>query len=125
VMVFQSVSLQIKTLQNEPNIYDLPIAPAFGIFSTPVQDSSEPHGNSAIFRLKKGVYNSMNGKTTDLLVICKYNPNPKGRYSNVAKATHRQIVFSVAENSKSQLCDGTEPVKKKRKRDEELVKIAE
>ncbi|CAG8817831.1 7600_t:CDS:2, partial [Dentiscutata erythropus] len=33
--------------------------------------------------------NFMNGKTTDLSVICKYNPNPKGRHSNVAEATHR------------------------------------
>ncbi|CAG8722066.1 1972_t:CDS:2, partial [Ambispora leptoticha] len=149
VTISQSVSLQIKTLQNEPTIYDLPIAPAFGIFSAPVQDPSEPHGDSAIFRLKKGVYNSMNGKTTDLSVICKYNPNPKGHHSNVAEATHRRTIFSVAgelifveksvfvlceaiewnyyvmrENSKSQSCDETEHVKKKRKRDEELAKIA-
>ncbi|CAG8835819.1 34718_t:CDS:1, partial [Racocetra persica] len=91
--ISQSVSLQIK-IQNEPTIYDLPIAPAFRIFSAPVQDPSEPHGDSAIFRLKKGVYNSMNGKTTDLSVICKYNP--KGRHSNVAEATHHQTIFSVA-----------------------------
>ncbi|CAG8773858.1 10365_t:CDS:2, partial [Dentiscutata erythropus] len=134
VTVSQSVSLQIKTLQNEPNIYDLPIAPTFRIFSAPVQNPSKPHGDSAIFCLKKGVYNSMNGKTTDLSVICKYNPNPKGCHSNVAEATHCQTVISVAgelifveksifvlceaiewnyyvmrENSKLQLCDGTEP----------------
>ncbi|CAG8609417.1 19805_t:CDS:2, partial [Dentiscutata erythropus] len=118
------VPLQIKTLQNEPTIYNLLIAPAFRIFSVPVQDPSEPHSDSAIFRLKKGVYNSINRKTTDLSVICKYNPNPKGHHSNVAEATYCQTIFSVAENSKSQLCDETEHVKKKRKRDEELVKIA-
>ncbi|CAG8512956.1 14689_t:CDS:2, partial [Racocetra fulgida] len=94
VMISQSVTLQIQMLQNEPIIYNLPIAPAFGIFSAPVQDPSEPHGDNAIFHLKKGVYNSMNGKTTNLLVICKYNP--KGRHSNVAEATHRQTIFSVA-----------------------------
>ncbi|CAG8704229.1 3109_t:CDS:2, partial [Racocetra fulgida] len=71
--------------------------------------------------------NFMNGKTTNLLSIYKYNP--KGRHSNIAKATHRQTIISVAgelifvkksvfvlcetiewnypmqENSKSQACD--------------------
>ncbi|CAG8750426.1 17096_t:CDS:2 [Dentiscutata erythropus] len=56
---------------------------------------SEPHDDSAIFRLKKGVYNSINGKTTDLSVICKCNPNLKGRHSNVTEATHCRTIFSV------------------------------
>ncbi|CAG8653351.1 19925_t:CDS:2, partial [Racocetra persica] len=123
VTISQSVTLQIQILQNEPTIYDLPIAPAFRIFSASVQDPSEPHGDNAIFHLKKGVYNSMNRKTTNLSVICKYNP--KGHHSNVAEATHRRTIFSVAENSKSQSCDGVEHVKKRRKKDEELMKIAE
>ncbi|CAG8681380.1 10575_t:CDS:2, partial [Dentiscutata heterogama] len=96
-----------------------------------------------------GVYNSMNRKTTDLSVICKYNLNPKGRHSNVAEATYRRTIFSVADelifvekfvfvlcetiewnyylrkNSKSQSCNETEHVKKKKKRDEELAKIEE
>ncbi|CAG8663704.1 10130_t:CDS:2 [Dentiscutata erythropus] len=88
VIVSQSVSLQIKILQNEPNIYDLPIAPAFRIFSAPVQDPSEPHSDNAIFRLKKGVYNT--------------------------EATHRRTVFSVAselifvEKSVFVLCEAIE-----------------
>ncbi|CAG8784861.1 5085_t:CDS:2, partial [Dentiscutata erythropus] len=114
VTISQSVALQIKILQNEPNIYDLPIAPAFGIFSAPVQDPSEPYGDGAIFHLKKGVYNSMNGKITDLSVICKYYPDLKGRYSNVAEATHHRIIFSIAgelvfvEKSVFVLCEAIE-----------------
>ncbi|CAG8803837.1 6556_t:CDS:2, partial [Racocetra persica] len=69
VTIFQSITLQVQTLQNKPNIYDLPIVPAFRNFSAPVQDPSEPHGDNAIFHLKKGIYNSINGKTTNLSVI--------------------------------------------------------
>ncbi|CAG8601302.1 36837_t:CDS:2, partial [Racocetra persica] len=57
VTISQSVTLQIQMLQNKSTIYDMPIAPAFRIFSVPIQDPSEPHGDNTIFHLKKEVYN--------------------------------------------------------------------
>jgi len=37
------------TTGDEPTVYDLPIAPAFEIFSAPVQDSSIQDGDEAVF----------------------------------------------------------------------------
>ncbi|CAG8498003.1 21902_t:CDS:2 [Cetraspora pellucida] len=145
VTISQSVTLRIQTAQDEPNIYDLPIAPAFGIFSAPIQDPSEPYENKAIFRLKKDVYNSVNRKNTNLSVICKYDP--RGHHSSVAEASKCRSIFSVAgelvfvEKSVFVLCDAIEwnyktqenfespsnkmeHLKNKRARDEELAKIA-
>lgn len=124
----------------------MPIAPVFGIFSAPIQDPSEPHEDEAIFHLKKEVYNSVSGKTTNMSVICKYDP--RGRHSSVAEATNRRPIFSVAgelvfvKESVFVMCDSiewnyktkensespnnkTKYSKNKRARDEKLTNIVE
>ena len=59
VTVIQATSLDLKTLNEEPDIYDLPIAPLFGSFSSPCKEPAKPkdeHQN--YFILEKSVYNS-------------------------------------------------------------------
>lgn len=53
----QYVPLNISSLGDEPTIYDLPIAPAFGFFTAPIQDPAITENEQGIFCLKKDVYN--------------------------------------------------------------------
>ncbi|CAG8808068.1 734_t:CDS:1, partial [Gigaspora rosea] len=49
----QYVSLNVSSLSDESSIYDLPIAPAFGIFTDPIQNSAVIKNSQGILRLKR------------------------------------------------------------------------
>ncbi|CAG8482428.1 44930_t:CDS:2 [Gigaspora margarita] len=148
ITINQYVVLNIATLGDEPTAYDLPIAPAFGIFTAPIQDPAVSENNQGIFRLKREVYNGVTGKQSPLSVLCKYPLQT--RHNNVAEATTRRPIFSVGgelvtlQKSAFILCETIEwnyiPITNhqsnsdpnaqsnyanKRKRQEELERIAE
>ncbi len=98
VTVIQATSLDLKTLNEEPDIYDLPIAPLFGSFSSPCKEPAKPkdeHQN--YFILEKSVYNSFNGTTSKLMIPCTYmTSTSNGRHSSVVESSKAPAVFSVA-----------------------------
>ncbi|CAG8855125.1 17301_t:CDS:2, partial [Gigaspora margarita] len=56
IMINQYVPLNISSLGDKPSIYDLPITPAFGVFTTPIQDPIVIENSQEIFRLKRDNY---------------------------------------------------------------------
>ncbi|CAG8495583.1 6965_t:CDS:2 [Scutellospora calospora] len=59
VIIAQNTLLNISTIEDKPSIYDLPISSAFGIFTAPIQDLSEPERNNAVFSLKREMYKNI------------------------------------------------------------------
>lgn len=125
-------------------MYNLPVAPAFGIFTAPIQGTSISQGSQVAFQLKKNVYNGMASRQIPKSVTCRYDPDVRHLY--VRDATTQNVIFSVAgeivtletsifilgeaiewnypPNSKSQATSkGSQ--RNKRSKDEELEKIAE
>ncbi|RIB02258.1 hypothetical protein C2G38_2291960 [Gigaspora rosea] len=80
-------------LGDEPSIYDLPIAPAFGVFTAPIQDPTVIKNGQGIFRLKKDVYNGVTTNQSSLSILCKYPLH--NRQANIKEATTRHPIFSV------------------------------
>ncbi|CAG8736413.1 1259_t:CDS:2 [Dentiscutata erythropus] len=129
----QYIPLNIFSLGDEPTIYDLPIAPAFGFFSAPIQDSAITENGQGIFCLKKDVYNGVTGNQSSLSILCKYPLHT--RHNNVADATTRRPIFSVGgelnylgssnTNSTSTANNNSNNSNNKRKRHEDLERIAE
>ncbi|CAG8564662.1 9193_t:CDS:2, partial [Gigaspora rosea] len=72
-------------LGDEPSIYDLPIAPAFGVFTAPIQDPTVIKNGQGIFRLKKDVYNGVTTNQSSLSILCKYPLH--NRHANIKDAT--------------------------------------
>ncbi|CAG8801734.1 10900_t:CDS:2, partial [Racocetra fulgida] len=93
ITVNQYIPLNISALGDELMIYDLPVAPAFGIFTAPVQDPAVTENDQGIFRLKRDVYNGVTGKQSQMSILCKYPLH--NRHANVAEATTRRPIFSV------------------------------
>lgn len=75
-------------------MYDLPVSPAFGVFTAPILDPSTPDEDNAVFRLKRKAYNGVTSKPVTMPVLCKYEP--RGKHLNVAEATKKYQIFSVA-----------------------------
>ena len=70
--MLQHVPLNIMTAADQTSKYDLPISPAFALFTSPVQDAPIAKGDQAIFRLKKDVYNTITSNNLPTSVMCKY-----------------------------------------------------
>ncbi|CAG8801473.1 4801_t:CDS:2, partial [Gigaspora rosea] len=120
VTIEQNTPLKIQTLEDYLSMYDLLISLPFGIFTAPVQDPSTPEGNNAAFRLKRESYNGVTSSQVTMSVLCKYDP--KGRHANVADATKRQPIISVARNSKT---SDDKSIKDRKSRNKELEKLVE
>ncbi|CAG8449862.1 22519_t:CDS:2 [Gigaspora rosea] len=93
-MVEQNTPLNILTLGNFPTIHDLPVSPAFGVFTGHVQDTSTIESKTAAFRLRRDAYDGVTSLKVTMSILCKYEP--AGRHQNVSDATQRQPIFSVA-----------------------------
>ncbi|CAG8528395.1 6851_t:CDS:2 [Racocetra fulgida] len=93
VTINQYIPLNVCSLGDDPTIYDLPIAPAFGFFTAPIQDPAVTESGQDIFRLKREVYNGVTGNQSTLSILCKYPLH--SRHTNVADATTRRPIFSV------------------------------
>ncbi|CAG8574270.1 4920_t:CDS:2 [Dentiscutata erythropus] len=65
----QHTPLQIQTIDKFPTMYNLPVLPVFGIFTAQVQEPSTQDRD--------------------------YDPNLKGRHTNIAEATKKLLIFSV------------------------------
>lgn len=76
------------------SMYDLLVSLAFGVFTASVQDSSILEGENVIFWLKREAYDGVIASRVMMLVMCKYDL--KGRHANVADATEKHPIFSVA-----------------------------
>src|SRR5947209_9804798 len=81
------------SVKDDPNMYDLPVAPAFLVFTAPIQDPSRQQEKQAVFRLKKNVYNPMTSNQISTSIMCKYTPG--GCYKHVPEATKNNNIFSV------------------------------
>ncbi|CAG8766097.1 46_t:CDS:2, partial [Gigaspora rosea] len=80
-------------LGDEPSIYDLPIAPAFRVFTAPIQDPTVIKNGQGIFRLKRDVYNGVTTNQSLLSILCKYPLH--NRHANIKDATTCHPIFSV------------------------------
>ncbi|RIB17151.1 hypothetical protein C2G38_2188137 [Gigaspora rosea] len=80
-------------LGDEPSIYDLLIAPAFEVFTTPIQDPTVIKNGQGIFRLKRDVYNGVTTNQSLLSILCKYPLH--NRHANIKDATTCHPIFSV------------------------------
>ena len=97
--MIQATSLDLKTLNEEPDIYDLPIAPLFSSFSSPCKEPEKPKGQAQNhFILEKSVYNLFNGMTSKLMIPCTsyMTSTSNGRHSSVVESSKTPAVFSVA-----------------------------
>ncbi|CAG8487262.1 13423_t:CDS:2 [Racocetra fulgida] len=110
-----------------------------------VQNLSTSDGENTFFRLKRDAYDSITASQVAMSVLCRYDL--KGRYANVADATKRQPIISVAgelvtlKKSVCIVCDVIEwsysnqetsktgednaSMKNRRMRNEELEKLVE
>ncbi|RIB26483.1 hypothetical protein C2G38_2267160 [Gigaspora rosea] len=95
VVVEQHTPLNIQTIGNFLTIHDLPVLPAYGIFTAHVQDKSTAEGDNAAFHLKRNAYDGVTSSQVTMSILCRYDP--KGRHKNVSDATKRKPIFSVAE----------------------------
>ncbi|CAG8698865.1 1507_t:CDS:2, partial [Gigaspora rosea] len=93
ITINQYVPLNISSLSDEPSIYDLPIAPAFGVLTAPIQNPTVIENGQGIFRLKRDVYNGVTTNQSSLSILCKYPLH--NRYANIKDATTRRPIFSV------------------------------
>ncbi|CAG8540455.1 hypothetical protein C2G38_2044395 [Gigaspora rosea] len=94
IMIEQNTSLNILILDNFPTIHDLPISPAFGVFTGHVQDASTIKGETAAFRLRRDAYDSVTSSKDMMSILCKYKP--AGWHQNMSDTTQQQPIFSVA-----------------------------
>ncbi|CAG8761536.1 24878_t:CDS:2, partial [Racocetra persica] len=76
-----------------PMAFNLPISPAFGIFTATIQDPSITDNKMIIFHLKRDAYDGITTFQVTMLVLCKYDP--KGHHTNIAEATKCQPIISV------------------------------
>ena len=79
-------------------MYDLPVAPLVGAFSSPCKEEAKQKGDQdqqSYFIMEKSVYNSFTGTSNKLMIPCTYTAS-NGRHSAVAGATKSSAVFSVA-----------------------------
>ncbi|KAF0374961.1 hypothetical protein F8M41_012824 [Gigaspora margarita] len=119
ITIEQNTSLNIQTMDDFPTMYDLPVSPAFSIFTAPIQDPSTPEGDGAFFQLKREAYNSVTASQVSMPILCRYDP--KGRHASVAEATKKNPIFSVA----GELSSDKMLIKNRKTRNEELEKLAE
>ena len=71
VTVIQAISLDLKTLKEEPDMYDLPVAPLFGAFSSPCKEEAKQKGDQdqqSYFIMEKSIYNSFTGTSNKLII---------------------------------------------------------
>jgi hypothetical protein len=89
--------LDLKTLDEEPDMRDLPVAPLFGSFTSPckVPAKQKDEHDQYYFILERNVYNSFTAATNKLMIPCVYTIT-NGRHSAVVDSTKSSAVFSVA-----------------------------
>ncbi|CAG8453972.1 16780_t:CDS:2 [Cetraspora pellucida] len=145
VMIEQHTPLNVRTIEDFPTMYDLPVSPAFGVFTAPLQDPVTTNDDNAFFRLKRDSYNGVTSSKITMSVLCKYDP--RGRHSNVADNIKRSPVISVAGElvtlkrsvcilgdviewtypgqGNSSTSEDKAPAKNRKRRNEELEKLVE
>ncbi|CAG8688109.1 22245_t:CDS:2 [Gigaspora margarita] len=128
ITINQYIPLNISSLGDEPSIYDLPIAPAFGVFTAPIQDPTVIENGQGIFRLKRDVYNGVTANQSSLSILCKYPLH--NRHATVKDATTRRPIFSnysaLSPNTPSYAQTNTPSTSdNKRRRQDELERVAE
>ncbi|CAH1766630.1 3589_t:CDS:2, partial [Entrophospora sp. SA101] len=95
VTLIQAVLLDLKTIADDPSIYDLPINPLFGTFTAQCTAPSRVQDGASFFTLSRKIYNPFANSYTTMDVPCFYNPN-NGRHSSVTTATNGKAIFTVA-----------------------------
>ncbi|CAG8757133.1 24906_t:CDS:2, partial [Cetraspora pellucida] len=130
---------------NFPTMYNLSVSSVFGIFTAPLQNSVIIDNDDAFFHLKRDSYDGVTSSKITMSVLCKYNP--RGCHSNVADNLRRFPIVSVAGELvtlKRSVCilsdviewtysnqvgsntnDDTASLKNRKRRNEELKKLAE
>ncbi|CAJ0745604.1 3036_t:CDS:2 [Entrophospora sp. SA101] len=95
IMIVRAVLLDLKTIADDPSIYDLPINPLFGTFTAQCTAPSRVQDGASFFTLSRKIYNPFANSYTTMDVPCFYNPN-NGRHSSVTTATNGKAIFTVA-----------------------------
>ncbi|CAI2191089.1 4204_t:CDS:2 [Funneliformis geosporum] len=74
VTVIQATTLDLKTLEEEPDMHDLPIAPLFGSFTSPCKMAAKQKDEQgqSYFILERNVYNSFTTAMNKLMIPCTY-----------------------------------------------------
>ncbi|CAJ0747658.1 2651_t:CDS:2 [Entrophospora sp. SA101] len=96
VIVNKSTLLDLKTIEDEPTIYDLPISPLYGVITAPCVTPSKNQNDKHYFTMSRRTYNPFKGGYTSMDIPCFYDPD-NGRHGGVPNATKNgKQIFTVA-----------------------------
>ena len=93
-VIVKSISLDLKTIEDEPSTRDLPISPSFGTYSALCKSSEINKNSTSYFTLERRAYNPMTSNYLTLEVACSYDAaNPK--HIGVARAIESKAIISA------------------------------
>lgn len=94
VTILQAIKLDLKTIKNEPSVYDLPVTPPFGCYSA-LCKSSEINKNKPLhFTLERRGYNSITLNYLTVEIDCAFDAGTT-RHAGVPNAIENKAILSV------------------------------
>ncbi|CAJ0745941.1 633_t:CDS:10, partial [Entrophospora sp. SA101] len=79
VIVNKPTLLDLKTIEDEPTIYDLPISPLYGVITAPCVTPSKNQNDKHYFTMSRRTYDPFKGRYTSMDIPCFYDPD-NGRH---------------------------------------------
>ena len=84
----KSTLLDLKTIEDKPTIYDLPISPLYCAITAPCVTPSKNQDDKHYFTMSRKTYDPFKGAYTTMDIPCFYDPD-NGRHGGVANATKK------------------------------------
>ncbi|CAG8747496.1 31187_t:CDS:2 [Gigaspora margarita] len=92
VTVTQAISLDLKTIEGQPTVYDLPQCSLFGACTAPCKSWEFNINTISYFTLERRVYNSLTTHYITSEVACSYDAG-SSRYIDVQKAIESKAIL--------------------------------
>ena len=85
----KSTLLDLKTIEDKPTIYDLPISPLYGVITALCVTPSKNQNDKHYFTMSRRSYGPFKGAYTSIDIPYFYDPD-NGRHGGVPNATKKR-----------------------------------
>ncbi|CAG8445532.1 8216_t:CDS:2 [Gigaspora rosea] len=94
VTILQAINLDLKTIENEPTVYDLPVTLLFGYYLAPCKSSEISKDKPLHFTLKRRGYNSITSNYLMIEIDCAFDAGT-ARHAGIPTAIENKAILSV------------------------------
>ncbi|RIB26082.1 hypothetical protein C2G38_2030513 [Gigaspora rosea] len=94
VTVTQAITLDLKTIEPQPTVYDLPQCPPFGACSAPCKSCEINKNTISYFTLERRAYDPLTTRYVTSEIACSYDAG-SSRHIGVQKAIESKAIISA------------------------------